>query len=52
MGVQMKTGSYGFLVERNNLPSTFASIPCGASIKGNGHPGSGKVDGDTLAHPK
>lgn len=21
-------------------------------MKGNGHPGSGKVDGDTLAHPK
>lgn len=52
MGVKVKTGSYGFLVERNNLPSTFASISCGASIKGNGHLGSGKMDRDTLAHPQ
>lgn len=44
--------SYGFLVERNNLPSTFASVSCSAFMKGNGHPGSGKVDRDTLAHPK
>lgn len=52
MGVKMKTGSCGFLVERNNLPSTFAFISCGASIKGNGHLGSGKMDRDTLAHPQ
>lgn len=44
--------SYGFLVERNNLPSTFASVSCAAFMKGNGHQGREKVDGDILAHPK